>query len=643
MISGTVLLAGISGDNDEPTLLRVNADGTIPNTGGTLAGLDDVEITSPVDGHYLAYDAATSKWVDSAGLPGSGTVTSVGLSAPAILTVSSSPVTTNGTITLTLATQAANKVFAGPSTGADATPTFRSIVAADIPALPYISSTTVQVQNNFLAGPASGANAAPTFRLITSNDVPNVLNATAFGGSLVTGVTLQVPVAPTGNANYGAVSLGSGPFDGATAGFFVGSTSGTNLAINTASGFAGNPIHVQKAGVDLFKLDASGVVTIGTPEATTTTSPQLAIFTAGAAKVVVRNTTGDVELAVQAGSSAGFIGTVNDARLNFIQSNTSVWAIENSTSRALMPLVNNTYDLGTTALRARTAYIGTSIIFGSATDAVLLAEAADILAQRRTTNAQEQRWYGTWTDASNYERFVVRMVAAGTTVVGNEKAGTGTARALAFMTNGTTALTIATTGTATFTSSITLAGSMSLGSGTQIKLLNNTTLITSQVARTLVLGDVPQASPQTYTLAVGESSRGGTDTDVAGGNATIQSGAGTGAGAVTSIIFNTPTVGSTGSVQQVYAARLTLSSAGAVFTGVITNSSGIATPAGGSTAARLLFGTTAGFGVYYGSGAPTVSAAKGSIYLRSDGTGTLDRCYVNTDGSTTWTAFTTVA
>jgi hypothetical protein len=74
-------------------------------------------------------------------------------------------------------------------------------------------------------------------------------------------------------------------------------------------------------------------------------------------------------------------------------------------------------------------------------------------------------------------------------------------------------------------------------------------------------------------------------------------------------------------------------------TGVSTFCDATATPAAGSTAARILFGTTAGFGIYYGSGAPTVSAGKGSIYLRSDGTGSTDRFYVNTNGSTTWTAF----
>jgi hypothetical protein len=78
-------------------------------------------------------------------------------------------------------------------------------------------------------------------------------------------------------------------------------------------------------------------------------------------------------------------------------------------------------------------------------------------------------------------------------------------------------------------------------------------------------------------------------------------------------------------------------------TQVLNVCSTVATPAAGSTAARLLFGTTAGFGIYYGSGAPTVSAAKGSLYMRSDGTTTNDRMYVNTNGSTTWTAVTTVA
>lgn len=71
--------------------------------------------------------------------------------------------------------------------------------------------------------------------------------------------------------------------------------------------------------------------------------------------------------------------------------------------------------------------------------------------------------------------------------------------------------------------------------------------------------------------------------------------------------------------------------------------SATAIPAGGTAGAGLMVSSTANFGVFFGSGAPTLSAAKGSLYLRSDGSTTNDRMYVNTDGSTTWTAVTTAA
>jgi hypothetical protein len=76
-------------------------------------------------------------------------------------------------------------------------------------------------------------------------------------------------------------------------------------------------------------------------------------------------------------------------------------------------------------------------------------------------------------------------------------------------------------------------------------------------------------------------------------------------------------------------------------TGNVTADSGTAPVAGG--AAAFLATSTAGFGIYFGSGAPTVAAAKGSLYLRTDGSGTGDRAYINTNGSTTWTALTTAA
>jgi hypothetical protein len=64
--------------------------------------------------------------------------------------------------------------------------------------------------------------------------------------------------------------------------------------------------------------------------------------------------------------------------------------------------------------------------------------------------------------------------------------------------------------------------------------------------------------------------------------------------------------------------------------------------AGGAEGIRLGSGTTSPR-IYFGSGAPTVTAPQGSLYLRSDGNSTSTRMYINTTGSTTWTAVTTAA
>lgn len=74
-----------------------------------------------------------------------------------------------------------------------------------------------------------------------------------------------------------------------------------------------------------------------------------------------------------------------------------------------------------------------------------------------------------------------------------------------------------------------------------------------------------------------------------------------------------------------------------------TIASGTAIPAGGTAGTGYAFSSTANFGMFFGSGAPTLAAAKGSLYLRSDGSTTNDRAYINSDGNTTWTALTTAA
>lgn len=69
--------------------------------------------------------------------PGTGTVTSVGLTAPTEFAVTGSPITVAGTLAITKANQSANLVYAGPAAGAAAAPTFRALTAADLPFSPY--------------------------------------------------------------------------------------------------------------------------------------------------------------------------------------------------------------------------------------------------------------------------------------------------------------------------------------------------------------------------------------------------------------------------------------------------------------------------------------------------------------------------
>jgi hypothetical protein len=83
----------------------------------------------------VLYVTGAVNWIAiGQGGSGSGTVTSVGLVPPSIFTVTGSPVTTFGNITLTLNSQSANTVFAGPTSGGAAAPTFRKLVSADLPA-----------------------------------------------------------------------------------------------------------------------------------------------------------------------------------------------------------------------------------------------------------------------------------------------------------------------------------------------------------------------------------------------------------------------------------------------------------------------------------------------------------------------------
>jgi hypothetical protein len=126
---------------------------------------------------------------------------------------SDAPLTGSGTAGshLTFSVQNATKVFAGPTFGnPDAVPTFRALIATDIPALAYIAAITsdspltgsgtagshltfsAQTAAYVFAGPATGGAVVPTFRALVATDIPAL--------AYLSGVTADTPLSGAGTS-----------------------------------------------------------------------------------------------------------------------------------------------------------------------------------------------------------------------------------------------------------------------------------------------------------------------------------------------------------------------------------------------------------------------------------------------------------
>ena len=123
------------------------------------------------------------------------------------------------------ATSAANRVFAGPSSGAAAAPSFRALVAADIPTLAIGTKTsgtlavgrggtgaTTASANRVFAGPASGDAAAPSFRVLKAADLPTDLTETESVVSKIIAANSSVTISEASYSRWGKIACCSVTF-----------------------------------------------------------------------------------------------------------------------------------------------------------------------------------------------------------------------------------------------------------------------------------------------------------------------------------------------------------------------------------------------------------------------------------------------
>lgn len=348
-------------------LTDAGTDG-ITVTGGTGAviGLGAALSQHVADSTHNGYLSSTD-WSTFNG-KGAGTVTSVGLSLPSFITVSGSPVTGSGTLTGTLATQSANTIFGGPSTGAAAAPTFRLLAAADIPSLSYVSSIGVT------APIASTGGLTPTIScVVATGSVAGCLsavdwttfNAKQAAGNYITALTGDATAAGPGssaltlatvNSNVGSFTNSSvtvnakglvtaasnGPTPEVPLTFSTGLTRSTNTVtvntsqnINTLSNLTGNGFVKTSGGTGALSIDTS---TYLTGNQTVTLSGDVSgagataiTTTIGANKVTNAQRAQMATLTIK-GNNTG--GTANEADLTVSQVNTMLGTFSNPMTTA---------------------------------------------------------------------------------------------------------------------------------------------------------------------------------------------------------------------------------------------------------------------------------------------------------------------
>lgn len=244
--------------------------------------------------------------IQSSGGGSTGTVTSVSLSMPTGFTVSGSPITTTGTLAVTLASQTAGQFLASP-TGAAGVPAFRSLAATDLPLATNAAvgavkqGTNVAIAGDGTISVATGAGYALPIATTT------VLGGVKAGTNVTIAGDGTISVAAPGVGTVTSVALGvptfmsvtGSPVTGAGTLTFAFNSEAAGLVFASPAGAAGNPLFRALANTDI-----QGLANTWSAQQVFTLSPTVPTLTATDNTTKTANTATVQLIAASVGSSS---------------------------------------------------------------------------------------------------------------------------------------------------------------------------------------------------------------------------------------------------------------------------------------------------------------------------------------------------